>query len=365
MAIYEVSDSGFNKLVETSFEAEKIYERRDLQRLLKANIEILSPDLLVIAQEFGDWSDSSRRIDLLCLDKEACLVVVEIKRTDDGGHMELQAIRYAAMISTMTFGQLVEAYAKLLSCHHQEAEASILSFLGWEEPNEEAFALEVKIILASADFSRELTSSVIWLNQHNLDLRCVRLKPYRTQDGKLLVDVQQIIPLPEASDYQTRIRAKEQEGRQQRAERHDLRFKFWSGLLALAKTKTPLHAQRSPSIHNWIGGSTGKRGFSYNYGVREEEAQVELYIDFGLGQDQRNLQAFQTLLNKKEEIEATFGGPLEWEELADRRACRIRQIISGGYRSPAEDWPTIFEQLVDAMIRLDKAFKPHIHNLNV
>jgi hypothetical protein len=364
MAIYEVLDSGFNKLVETSFGVEKIYERRDLQRLLKANIEVLSSDLLVIAEEFGDWSDSNRRIDLLCLDKEACLVVVEIKRTEDGGHMELQAIRYAAMISTMTFAQLVEAYAKSQPCSNQEAENSILSFLGWEEPNEEAFAHEVKIILASADFSRELTTSVIWLNQHDLDIRCVRLKPYRTQDGKLLVDVQQIIPLPEASDYQTRIRAKEQEERQQRAERHDLRFKFWSGLLALAKTKTTLHAQRSPTIHNWIGGSTGKRGFSYNYGVREDEAQVELYIDLGVGQDQRNLQIFQTLLSKKEEIESTFGGPLEWRELADSRACCIRQVISGGYRSPAENWPVIFEQLVDAMIRLDKAFKPHLLTLN-
>lgn len=110
MAIYEISENGFNRLIETSFNAEKIYERRDLQRLLKNNIEVLSPDLLVIAEEFGDWSDSSRRIDLLCLDKEGCLVVVEIKRTEDGGHMELQAIRYAAMISAMTFSQLVEAH---------------------------------------------------------------------------------------------------------------------------------------------------------------------------------------------------------------------------------------------------------------
>ena len=34
---------------------------------------------------------------LLCIDREANLVVVELKRTEDGGHMDLQAIRYAAM----------------------------------------------------------------------------------------------------------------------------------------------------------------------------------------------------------------------------------------------------------------------------
>jgi hypothetical protein len=363
MVIYEITENAFVRLDETSFNAERVYERRDLQRLLKTNIEVLSPDLMVIAEEFGNWSDSSRRIDLLCLDKEACLVIVEIKRTEDGGHMELQAVRYAAMISAMTFNQLVEAYADFSHTSIKEAENAVLQFLDWGEPNEELFASEVKIILASADFSRELTTSVIWLNQRGLDIRCVRLKPYRMDSSTLLVDVQQIIPLPEASDYQTRIKAKEQEGKQHRAERHDLRYRFWTGFLALAKDQTALHAQRSPTTHNWIGGRSGKRGLAYNYAVREEDSQVELYIDLGSGQDEKNLTIFQTLLAQREAIESVFGGELEWDELADKRACRIRKVVEGGYRSPVDDWPAIFGRLVDAMIRLEKAFKPYIQKL--
>ena len=57
------------------------------------------PSGMVLAEEFGEWEASRRRIDLLVLDKDANLVVVELKRTDDGGHMELQALRYAAMVS--------------------------------------------------------------------------------------------------------------------------------------------------------------------------------------------------------------------------------------------------------------------------
>ena len=34
---------------------------------------------------------------------DANLVVVELKRTEDGGLMDLQALRYAAMISAMPF----------------------------------------------------------------------------------------------------------------------------------------------------------------------------------------------------------------------------------------------------------------------
>src|SRR5690606_21638779 len=103
MAIFEMTQAGLAPVAETRFDAEGLRERADLQRLVRENISILEDGLMVVAEEFGEWMDSSRRIDLLCLDTDANLVVVELKRTNDGGHMELQAIRYAAMVSAMTF----------------------------------------------------------------------------------------------------------------------------------------------------------------------------------------------------------------------------------------------------------------------
>ena len=74
---------------------------------------------------------------------------------------------------------------------------------------------DVRIVLASAEFSKELTSSVLWLIEHNIDIRCVRLKPYALGE-RILVDVQQIIPLPEAQEYQVRIRDKVRKEREAR-----------------------------------------------------------------------------------------------------------------------------------------------------
>src|SRR5277367_2146822 len=90
--------------------------------------------------------------------QQANLVVIELKRTEDGGHMELQAIRYAAMVSTMTFEKAVEIYARFLGDGGDTAHARtrILEFLGLEEPDEDLFARDVRIVLASADFSKEL-----------------------------------------------------------------------------------------------------------------------------------------------------------------------------------------------------------------
>jgi RecB family endonuclease NucS len=93
----------FGGYLKTNFGIEGIMERKDIQRLLSEQISVLDESLMVIAEEFGDWLDSSRRIDLLCIDSDANLVVVELKRTEDGGLMELQALRYAAMVSAMTF----------------------------------------------------------------------------------------------------------------------------------------------------------------------------------------------------------------------------------------------------------------------
>jgi RecB family endonuclease NucS len=124
MAIYEISNDNFRKIDETSFSLAGLHERQDLQRLLRTQIEIVSPDTLVIAEEFSQWEDSYRRIDLLGIDRNANLVVIELKRTADGGHMHLQSIRYAAMISAMTFARAVEVYTGFLNSIGSDDDAS-------------------------------------------------------------------------------------------------------------------------------------------------------------------------------------------------------------------------------------------------
>jgi RecB family endonuclease NucS len=102
MTLYQVTQGLLDPVLPTNFSEERVFERKDLQQLLKGDVSALGDDLMVIAEEFGQWEDSKRRIDLLCLDKRARLVIVELKRTDDGDHMDLQAIRYSAMVSSMT-----------------------------------------------------------------------------------------------------------------------------------------------------------------------------------------------------------------------------------------------------------------------
>lgn len=223
MPIYEFASEEIRPLLKTTFSQMQLQERRDLQRLLRANISVVAPDTLVIAEEFGDWDESRRRIDLLGIDRNANLVVIELKRTEDGGHMELQAIRYAAMVSTMTFDQAADVFGRYLTqigTSDTDARAKLLDFLGWDEPDDDAFAQDVRIVLASAEFARELTTAVLWLIDRGIDIRCVRLQPY-DQDGRVFVDVQQIIPLPEMAEYQVRVAEKKRKEREARTDTRD------------------------------------------------------------------------------------------------------------------------------------------------
>ncbi|MEM9943336.1 MAG: hypothetical protein AAF939_17360 [Planctomycetota bacterium] len=222
MTVFEIQKDTIRPIDETTFAAVGIKERSDLQRLLRDQIDIVASDIFVIAEEFGDWDESNRRIDLLAIAKNGNLVVIELKRTEDGGHSELQAVRYAAMVSAMTFSDAVKAHEKYLAKREiqEDAQKRILKFLDWDEVDEDNFAQDIEIILASAEFSKELTTAVLWLNERELNITCVRLKPYL--DGeKVLLDVQQVIPIKEAEEYQIKIRQKQAKERVARKKQKD------------------------------------------------------------------------------------------------------------------------------------------------
>ena len=229
VVLYEVTDDALKKVAESSLGDLGLRERADLQRLLKRDISPVADDLLVIGEEVSVSSDSRLRVDLLGIDEHANLVVIELKR-DDPGTAELQAIRYAAMISNLTFERAVELYDKHLRANRNSedradsisAEQRLLEFLEWDEPDADGFGNEVRIILVASDFAEatELVTTVNWLNEYELDIRCVRMKPY-SLDGRTLLDVQTLVPLPELSDYQVATREKRKSERSSRKIQRD------------------------------------------------------------------------------------------------------------------------------------------------
>lgn len=280
MAIFELSETEIIKIPRTTFQEKKILERQHLQNILRDKIEILSPSTLIISEEFSDWDESNKRIDLLGVDKNANLIVIELKRTKTGDHMDLQAIRYASMISTMTFSNCISIYQKYLIKRgiDKDAETELLNFLEWNEL-EDDFGGDVNIILASQNFSKELTTSVTWLNERNLNIKCIKLTPYE-YSGKIILDVNQIIPIPEIEDLQIKIREKSNEKRNSnKGQRDKTKYEFdnkiyGKGKLVLAIVKKYVLSNTNTTFEKLI--SIFKPETQGSIGVINKKTDVEL-----------------------------------------------------------------------------------------
>ena len=221
--------------------------------------------------------------------------------------------------------------------------------------------LEAKTaIWITSEARPEHIRAVAWLNEAtpaDTSFYLVRIAAYRIGSSDPAPQFTVIVrPSSETKDI----------GRQKEelAERHILRLKFWEQLLARAKAKgVTLHANISPSKSNWISTGAGKSGLAFGYVIWiEEKTAVELYIDTGDGDQNKHI--FDSLHSKKEEIEAKFGGPLLWERLDNRRASRISfSIRKGGLKDDESSWAAIQDEMIEAMDRFSKALKPHIQAL--
>ena len=207
MPVYKVTETDFEPLDQTNFEREGILERQGIQARLRDRPEILEEGLYILDEEFSRWDESSRRIDLLALDREGRLVVVEIKRSDQDSFMDLQAIRYAAMVAGMTFEHTVDAHRNYLErrgLDAADAASRIQQQLSGDDTEVAIDSRNPRVILVSTNFSKELTTSVLWMNEIGMDVACVKLELYRAGND-LYLEGNRIIPLPEAEEYLVRL----------------------------------------------------------------------------------------------------------------------------------------------------------------
>jgi hypothetical protein len=148
------------------------------------------------------------------------------------------------------------------------------------------------------------------------------------------------------------------------AERHDLRKKFWEGLLSRPKVQGTRHAGLAPVQYGWISASSGLKGLSFVYVIKQHAGRFELWIDRGAGKAAENKDIFDGLQKHQADIEKAFGAALSWQRLDGKQGSRIAyDLPAGGYQSEEAKWPAIQDAMIDAMLRLEAALGPHLDKL--
>ena len=191
----------------------------------------------------------------------------------------------------------------------------------------------------------------------HINIQCFKVTPYALPN-QLLMNIDQIIPTPEAKELMIGINAKEAEEKNTEVvlkNRHSVRMDYWEQLLEVfQKSPLTLYNSISPSKDHWLSAGSGLRGCPYNLIFSQKELRVEFWISRSVTEE--NKFVFDFLLEHKNAIENSFGETLEWMRLDDKKSCRIEFSKSvDGYVK--ESWVEYIEWHLNAMTRLERSLR--------
>ena len=191
------------KLEPTTFSSNNLRERYDIQEWIYDQPEVLDEELLIVGKEVLPGEVAGRRtqirLDLLALDRQGNLVIIELKRDDSGADAYWQAIKYAAHCSTFGIEQISAILALDENITTSEARNKILEFAEIESDSD--INRSQRIILIAREFHSDAIASAMWLKDRSIDIKCVKLSPFRTPENSIFVSSTTIFPTPEAEDY--------------------------------------------------------------------------------------------------------------------------------------------------------------------
>lgn len=365
--MYQV-DKTCNKLVRLdrrTFSSLGLRERDHLQEWIAKMPSILGEELLIIQKEFSDFDGTHERLDLLAVDKQGNLVLIENKLDDSGRDVVWQALKYAAYVSSLKTSQIVDIYQRYLLTHGDGGDASerLSTFLGADETAELALNIgnSQRIVLTAANFRKEVTATVLWLMRFGVQLQCIRVVPF-LKDDDIFVDVQKIIPVPEAEEYMINVSMKEVEDQAAQIDekrRHALRREFWKlALDAMRQNEITFFERSNPTQDYYINGVSGVSGCYYNLVFGKKEARVELSLQRPSAVE--NKRVYDRLEKDRLAINERFGDELIWRRMDDYISSRIQfSKAFNGYLK--ENWPEIIDWLVRHVVALDSAVRGPLH----
>lgn len=348
------------RLDEKRFGDLRLRERAHLQEWIANMPEALGEPLLILQKEFDGFDETKERLDLLALDKDGRLVLIENKLDDTGRDVVWQAVKYAAYVSTLTKAQIVDIFQQYLDRQGGgNAVELICDFLEEDEFDEVVLnsGNSQRIVMIAASFRREVTAAALWLLGHGIRTQCFVATPF-SHGPDIFLNISQIIPVREATDFMIGVARKdidERVSQETQKARHSRRQRFWTlALERLRSSGVKLYNNVSPSQDQWLSAGCGIGGCHYSLIFSQHEARVELV--FARSETAENKWLFDTLLEKRGELEAAFGGQLNWNRGADDRKKTLIQFGREFEGYDEENWPEMIDWLIENIGRMERAF---------
>lgn len=212
------------------------------------------------------------------------------------------------------------------------------------------------LIWISSEPRQEHINAINWLNTNTpVDFYLVRLEAISV-DNSNPAPLFQVICRP---DEEIRSAAAAQT---ELSERERFNIQFWSAINEKCKDRISGFSNRKPPKYHYHQKASGKSGFGFVFLATSKYFGIELYID--TQEVDLNKSLLAQLESQRKSIESEFGHKLHFDNIPEKRACRIRYVISEGKDVMDLEMGSVQETMIEHMILFEKVLKPRIQKLD-
>ncbi len=351
------------KVKESTFSDLGFRERNHLQEWIAKYPKCLGEDLLIIAKEFDGFKDTKERLDLLALDKQGNLVIIENKLDDSGRDVTWQALKYASYCSSLKKEDVISIYQQYLG-NNGNAEDNISDFYDGKAISEILLNEgnhSQRIFFVAKEFRKEVTSTVLWLANYNLQITCVKVTPYEYEENAY-VDFDQIIPIKDAEEYIIKMASKTQSenlAAETITKLKDGRSGFWSEFINYDCSHNP-YSQSKGTSEAWLNKSI-ENGITVNLGIQKNRVVVSLYIC--QGEKEKNENTFAFFQKHRADIDSKIPD-LNWEQRDESNNTRKISTSKDLCFTESKHKEDIFKYFVEMSNRFIDVFSNVLKKIN-
>lgn len=342
--VFSVQGASATKATPIGLAAAGLKERQHLQEWVIEHPEVLGPDVKIVAFEFGSWAAHTGaverdRLDVLALDGDGRLMVVELKRDKAPDTVDMQALKYAALVSRFTRGDLDQVHARYLTKKRGEvvnAAAAGAELDEWATITEDTLRLP-RLVLMASEFPKTVTATVVFLHQQlGLDVQLLAFQAYQTA-SEVLITVSRHYPPPDIEEF---VLSPEVNAERQLRTEKQTRQREASTVSRLLAAEVLVAGEtlefRAPSdelqaeVEPWLNEAPARRRATWQDDAQRPllwEADGEAYSPTGLA---------RLILEQAAGRTSQVQGPLYWVNADGQTLVELAQSVPAGTEVPID-----------------------------
>ena len=158
-------------------------KERDIEDLLEENIEVLVQDVFIIGRQVR--TDDGKFIDLLALDKDANLVIIELKKKETPRDVLAQILQYHAWVRKLKQGNINDIAKGYKNFNDFKTIEDKFNNIFGKYPD--SWNSKQKLIIVGEQIDATTKKLVSSLIGYNINVNCFELNAYENTQGRIVV----------------------------------------------------------------------------------------------------------------------------------------------------------------------------------